>query len=143
MKLPQDNEWIKKERAWREAERSAATPSDDLQPGLATPLTSREAVAAVWRIESARIVGALGALHRDFAMAEDLAQEALAEALVRGRATAYPAAVAGCSPSAGDGDRRRPGGDPALDERYAALGADLDEGQATSAQHPTTERRTP
>ena len=42
----------------------------------------REAVAAVWRIESARIVGALARYAGDFALAEDLAQEALAEALV-------------------------------------------------------------
>jgi predicted RNA polymerase sigma factor len=44
--------------------------------------TNREAVAAVWRIESARIVGALARYTGDFALAEDLAQEALAEALV-------------------------------------------------------------
>ena len=42
----------------------------------------REAVAAVWRIESARIVGALARYTGDFALAEDVAQEALAEALV-------------------------------------------------------------
>jgi predicted RNA polymerase sigma factor len=45
-------------------------------------LTGRDAVAAVWRIESARIVGALARYAGDFALAEDLAQEALAEALV-------------------------------------------------------------
>jgi hypothetical protein len=43
----------------------------------------REAVAAVWRIESARIVAALARYTGDFALAEDLAQEALAEALGR------------------------------------------------------------
>lgn len=42
----------------------------------------REAVAAVWRIESARIVGALTRYTGEFALAEDIAQEALAEALV-------------------------------------------------------------
>jgi predicted RNA polymerase sigma factor len=42
----------------------------------------REGVAAVWRTESARIVGALARYAGDFALAEDLAQEALAEALV-------------------------------------------------------------
>jgi RNA polymerase sigma factor (sigma-70 family) len=47
-----------------------------------TDPTGREAVAAVWRIESARIVGALARYTGDFALAEDLAQEALAEALV-------------------------------------------------------------
>ncbi|MYS63312.1 RNA polymerase subunit sigma-24, partial [Streptomyces sp. SID5473] len=44
--------------------------------------TGRDAVAAVWRIESARITGALARWTGDFALAEDLAQEALAEALV-------------------------------------------------------------
>lgn len=42
----------------------------------------RRAVEAVWRIESARIVGALARLTGDLPTAEDLAQEALAEALV-------------------------------------------------------------
>ena len=42
----------------------------------------RAAVEAVWRIESARLVGALARVTGDFALAEDLAQEALAEALV-------------------------------------------------------------
>nr|WP_051797625.1 sigma-70 family RNA polymerase sigma factor [Catenuloplanes japonicus] len=40
------------------------------------------AVEAVWRIESARIVSALARYTGDFALAEDVAQEALAEALV-------------------------------------------------------------
>ncbi|MER6938921.1 sigma-70 family RNA polymerase sigma factor [Nocardioides sp. NPDC127514] len=40
------------------------------------------AVEAIWRIESARIVGALARYTGDFALAEDAAQEALAEALV-------------------------------------------------------------
>src|SRR6201992_1135806 len=44
----------------------------------------RDAVAAVWRIESARITGALARYTGDFALAEDVAQEALAEALGRG-----------------------------------------------------------
>ncbi|GGR48309.1 RNA polymerase sigma factor (sigma-70 family) [Nocardioides luteus] len=40
------------------------------------------AVEAIWRIESARIVGALARYTGDFTLAEDSAQEALAEALV-------------------------------------------------------------
>ncbi|NUP52906.1 MAG: RNA polymerase sigma factor [Catenulispora sp.] len=51
-------------------------------PAGSTTPTGRAAVAAVWRIESARIVGALARYTGDFALAEDLAQEALAEALV-------------------------------------------------------------
>ncbi|WP_205305037.1 DUF6596 domain-containing protein [Nocardioides sp. 616] len=42
----------------------------------------RQAVEAVWRIESARLVGTLARHTGDFSLAEDLAQEALAEALV-------------------------------------------------------------
>lgn len=44
--------------------------------------SARRAVEAVWRIESARIVGALVRYTRDFEFAEDVAQEAVAEALV-------------------------------------------------------------
>jgi predicted RNA polymerase sigma factor len=44
--------------------------------------SARRAVEAVWRIESARIVGALARYTGDFALAEDVAQEAVAEALV-------------------------------------------------------------
>ena len=42
----------------------------------------RRSIEALWRIESARIVGALTRYTGDFALAEDVAQEALAEALV-------------------------------------------------------------
>ena len=62
--FPQDNEWIQKERAWRE--RHWPTLSDGRSP------PDVEAVAAVWRIESARIVGALARYTGDFALAEDL-----------------------------------------------------------------------
>ncbi len=48
----------------------------------ASVVDARAAVEAVWRTESARIVGALARLTRDFPLAEDLAQQALAEALV-------------------------------------------------------------
>ena len=69
----------------------------------AGPTQARRAVEAVWRIESARIVGALARYTGDFALAEDLAQEALAEALVTWPRDGVPAqpARAGCSPSAG------------------------------------------
>lgn len=46
----------------------------------------RRAVEAVWRIESARIVGALARLTGDLPTAEDLAQEALAGLSPRERA---------------------------------------------------------
>ena len=93
----------------------------------------REAVEAVWRIESARIVGALARYTGDFALAEDLAQEALAEALVTWPRDGVPRNPAGWLLTVGrrraiDAFRRR----AALDERYAALARDLGEGGAAS-----------
>ncbi len=95
--------------------------------------TGREAVAAVWRIESARVVGALARYTGDFALAEDLAQEALAEALVSWPADGVPRNPAGWLLTVGrrraiDAFRRR----SALDERYAALARDLGEGGVVS-----------
>jgi RNA polymerase sigma factor (sigma-70 family) len=86
----------------------------------------RRAVEAVWRIESARIVGALARYTGDFTLAEDLAQEAFAEALVAWPRDGLPASPAGWLLTVGrrraiDGFRRR----AARDERYAALGRDL------------------
>jgi RNA polymerase sigma factor (sigma-70 family) len=45
--------------------------------------TTRQAIEAVWRIESARLIGGLVRLVRDVGLAEDLAQEALLTALER------------------------------------------------------------
>ncbi|MFC4372831.1 RNA polymerase sigma factor [Nocardia halotolerans] len=94
-----------------------------------TTSTGRAAVAAVWRIESARIVGALARYTGDFALAEDLAQEALAEALVTWPRDGVPRHPAGWLLTTGrrraiDAFRRR----AALDDRYAALAAGLGEG---------------
>ncbi|MCY9784875.1 sigma-70 family RNA polymerase sigma factor [Nocardiopsis sp. EMB25] len=99
--------------------------------------TGREAVAAVWRIESARIVGALTRYTGDFALAEDLAQEALAEALVTWPREGVPRNPAGWLLTVGrrraiDAFRRR----AARDERYAALARDLDEGGIASGTVP-------
>ena len=93
----------------------------------------RRAVEAVWRIESARIVGALARYTGDFALAEDLAQEALAEALVAWPSDGVPRNPSGWLLTVGrrraiDGFRRR----AALDDRYAALARELGEGGATS-----------
>ncbi|PXY36290.1 RNA polymerase sigma factor [Prauserella flavalba] len=95
----------------------------------------REAVAAVWRIESARIVGALARYTGDFALAEDLAQEALAEALVNWPREGVPRNPAGWLLTVGrrraiDTFRRR----SALDERYAVLAQELGEGGAASGR---------
>ncbi|MFE7529542.1 RNA polymerase sigma factor, partial [Kitasatospora sp. NPDC057542] len=91
-----------------------------------------------WRIESARIVGALARYTGDFALAEDVAQEALAEALVSWSAGGAPASPVGwllatARRRAVDAFRRR----SALDERYALLAGPLAEGEFSSgAQAP-------
>ncbi|WDZ88317.1 RNA polymerase sigma factor [Nocardiopsis sp. HUAS JQ3] len=99
--------------------------------------TGREAVAAVWRIDSARIVGALARYTGDFALAEDLGQEALAEALVTWPREGVPRNPAGWLLTVGrrraiDAFRRR----STLDDRYAVLARDLGEGGAASGSAP-------
>ncbi|MDT0309282.1 DUF6596 domain-containing protein [Streptomyces sp. DSM 44917] len=103
--------------------------------------SARRAVEAVWRIESARIVGALARFTRDFALAEDVAQEAVAQALVswpRDGAPADPVGwlLATARRRAIDGFRRR----SALDERYALLAGELAEGEAHSGAPSPPER---
>jgi RNA polymerase sigma factor (sigma-70 family) len=88
-------------------------------------------------MESARIVGTLARYTGDFALAEDLAQEALAEALVSWPNHGVPEHPAAWLLTVGrrraiDGFRRR----AALDERYAALAHELDEGGAAAGGHP-------
>jgi RNA polymerase sigma factor (sigma-70 family) len=95
-------------------------------------VTARAAVEAVWRIESARIVATLARSTGDFALAEDLAQEALAQALVTWPREGVPANPAGWLLTVGrrraiDAYRRR----AALDERYAALAREQDEAVGT------------
>ncbi|MFD4367306.1 RNA polymerase sigma factor [Rhodococcus sp. NPDC058521] len=90
--------------------------------------TGREEVGAVWRIESARIVGALARYTGDFALAEDVAQESLAEALVSWPREGVPRNPAGWLLTVGrrraiDAFRRR----AALDERYSTLARELGE----------------
>ncbi|KQX08516.1 RNA polymerase subunit sigma-24 [Leifsonia sp. Root1293] len=87
----------------------------------------RRSVAAVWRMESARIVATLTRLTGDFSLAEDLAQEALADALeqwprdgVPRNGGAWLTAVA--KRKAIDGWRRR----ERLDDRYSAIAHDLE-----------------
>ncbi|MGW2660984.1 RNA polymerase sigma factor [Nocardia tengchongensis] len=101
--------------------------------------TGREAVAAVWRIESARIVGALARYTGDFALAEDLAQEALAEALVTWPRDGVPRNPSGWLLTVGrrraiDAFRRR----ALRDDRYAVLARELGEG-GTATGGPGTE----
>ena len=88
---------------------------------------ARRAVEAVWRMESARIVSALARYTRDFPLAEDVAQEALAEALVAWSRDGEPADPVGWLLSTArrraiDAFRRR----SALDERYRQLAGELE-----------------
>jgi RNA polymerase sigma factor (sigma-70 family) len=99
--------------------------------------TGREAVAAVWRIESARVVGALARYTGDFALAEDLAQEALAEALVNWPREGVPNNPAGWLLTVGkrraiDTFRRR----STLDQKYATLAHELGEGGVVAGSAP-------
>jgi RNA polymerase sigma factor (sigma-70 family) len=55
-----------------------------------TELATRHAIEAVWRIESARLLGGLVRVVRDVGLAEDLAQEALITALERWPETGIP-----------------------------------------------------
>ncbi|GAA2740363.1 RNA polymerase sigma factor [Kitasatospora cinereorecta] len=107
-----------------------STPADDGPP---VAESARRAVEAVWRIESARIVGALARFTGDFALAEDVAQEALAEALVTWSRDGAPASPVGwllatARRRAIDAFRRR----AARDERYALLAGRLGEGEAVT-----------
>jgi len=85
-------------------------------------------VDAVWRIEGAKVVATVARMTGDLAMAEDLAQEAVAEALeqwprdgVPRNAGAWLTAVA--KRRAIDGFRRR----ERLDARHETIARDLDE----------------
>ena len=78
--FPQDNPWIQKERAWREADRPAVSHPAGAGRGPRGGRGGR-------RIESAHIVGTLARYTGDFGLAEDVAQEALAGRWSPGRAT--------------------------------------------------------
>ena len=92
------------------------------------------AVVAVWRIESAKIVATLTRLTGDFALAEDLAQDALAEALAQWPDAGVPANPAAwlttvAKRRAIDGWRRQ----ERYDERIAAFAHDLEREQAEAS----------
>jgi len=95
------------------------------------------AVAAVWRIEAAKIVATLTRMTGDFALAEDLAQDALAEALeqwpdagIPRNPAAWLTAVA--KRRAIDGWRRR----ERYDERLAVIAHDLEREHAADDALP-------
>ncbi|WP_077487791.1 RNA polymerase sigma factor [Sinomonas mesophila] len=112
-----------------------------LSPTEQAARPARRAVEAVWRIESPRIVGALARYTGDFALAEDVAQEAVAEALVAWDRDGLPANPAVWLLSAArrraiDAFRRR----SALDARYGLLAGQLAEGQTTTGAAVPPER---
>lgn len=92
---------------------------------------ARRAVEAAWRIESARIVGSLTRYTGDFGLAEDVAQEALAEALASWPESGVPERpgawlLTTARRRAIDAYRRRAG----RAERYATLAHDRSAGSA-------------
>lgn len=94
----------------------------------------RRAVVAVWRIESARIVATLTRYTGDFALAEDLAQDALADALVQWPTRGVPRNGAAwlttvAKRKAIDGWRRQ----ERFAERIEALGLELEREQDRAA----------
>ena len=87
---------------------------------------TRRTVEAVWRIEGARIVATLARVTNDVVLAEDLAQEAVIDALRQWPESGIPQnpgawLTAVAKHKAIDGWRRR----ARLDERYLAMGHDL------------------
>ncbi|MEV4735964.1 MULTISPECIES: RNA polymerase sigma factor [unclassified Microbacterium] len=112
------------------------TDSPDRETARSAPDggAAERAVAAVWRIESAKIVATLTRMVGDFGLAEDLAQEALLDALrqwpeegVPRNGAAWLTAVA--KRKAVDGWRRR----ERLDDRIAVIAHDLERGQDEAA----------
>lgn len=108
----------------------SSDPAKSAKSAKAATTDARAAVEAVWRRESGRIVGALARYTGDFALAEDVAQEALAEALVSWAVDGVPREPTGWLLTAGrrraiDAFRRRAG----RDERYALLARDLVEAE--------------
>ncbi|WP_217183029.1 RNA polymerase sigma factor [Streptomyces sp. AC495_CC817] len=91
---------------------------------------AQRAVAAVWRIESAKIVATLTRMVGDFGLAEDLAQEALIDALAQWPSEGVPRngaawLTAVAKRKAIDSWRRR----ERLDDRIAVLAHDLEREQ--------------
>ena len=94
---------------------------------MTDPGSVRRTIEAVWRIDSARIIGALVRYTGDFALAEDVAQEALAEAMVGWPRDGIPASPAGWLVAVGrrraiDAFRRR----ALQDAKYGQLARDAE-----------------
>lgn len=103
-------------------------PAGDTGTGTGTDTDTARRVAAIWRIEGARIVATLARVVGDLPTAEDLAQDAVAEALAQWPRDGVPAnpgawLTAVAKRRAIDGWRR----ERVRDEKYGLIGADLDE----------------
>ncbi|MGY1552946.1 RNA polymerase sigma factor [Microbacterium sp. A588] len=95
---------------------------------------AERAIAAVWRIESAKIIATLTRMVGDFSLAEDLAQEALIDALKQWPAEGVPRNPAAwltavAKRKAIDGWRRQ----ERYDDRIAGIAHDLEREQADAA----------
>lgn len=110
-------------------------PFDAEPPAVESSFTEASRVlAATWRIEAAKIVAALTRHVGDFGFAEDLAQEALTEALTSWSATGIPANPAGwlmtvAKRRAIDSWRRR----ERFETRVTEIGHRLEDEQASDA----------
>ena len=94
------------------------------------PSAVHQAIAAVWRIESARLIAGLARLVGDVGIAEDLAQDALVAALEQWPASGVPDnpgawLMASAKHRAIDHHRRG----KMVDKKHAQLGAELEEQQ--------------
>src|SRR5439155_25863698 len=75
--------------SWRRVRLGTGRESIGLKAAMSASDPAR-VVEAVWRMEAARIVGALTRMLRDLGRAEELAQDALLEALERWPADGVP-----------------------------------------------------
>ncbi|MCK9496367.1 MAG: RNA polymerase sigma factor [Dehalococcoidia bacterium] len=95
----------------------------------------RRTVEAVWRIEGARVVASLARMTGDVGLAEDLAQDAVADALVQWEESGVPRnagawLTAVAKRKAIDGWRRQ----ERLDQRYRAMAYDLEHDTLETAE---------
>src|SRR5213080_4462642 len=95
---------------------------------------TRKTIEAVWRIESARLIGGLVRLVRDVGLAEDLAQEALITALEKWPASGVPdnpgAWLMATAKNRALDELRR---DRLLARKHAELGGQIDDEQLRQA----------
>ncbi len=118
--------------------RDRVTRTTVTQATVTQATVTQATVDAVWRIEGARIVATLARVTGDVGLAEELAQEAVVEALEGWPANGVPQnpgawLTAVAKRRAIDGWRRR----ERLDDRYAALAHDLAD-QSDHSDHAET-----